>query len=179
MGNTVFERTARDGACAYADFLSRRAVMSQYPFLALAAISAVLMSAASTAVADASSTALYARLGGQAGVAAISDTLIDRVAADPRMGRTFKDSDLDRIKRLLAEQLCDLSGGPCRYSGDSMKEVHAGHHISEADFYGMVETLRTILKERRVGIAATNELLRLLAPMKRDVVETAPIKPSK
>lgn len=95
------------------------------------------------------------------------------------MGRSFKDSDLDRIKRLLAEQLCDLSGGPCRYSGDSMKEVHAGHHISEADFYGMVETLRTILKEKGVGIAATNELLRLLAPMKRDVVETAPIKPSK
>jgi hemoglobin len=57
-----------------------------------------------------------------------------------------------------------------------MKEVHAGHHISEADFYGMVETLRRILKERQVGIAATNELLRLLAPMKRDVVEAAPIK---
>jgi hemoglobin len=150
--------------------------MSLSRFLALAAISAAVASAANTAVADASPTTLYARLGGQTGVAAISDMLIDRVASDPRMGRSFKDSDLGRIKRLLAEQLCDLSGGPCHYSGDSMKEVHAGHHISEADFYGMVETLRRILKERQVGIAATNELLRLLAPMKRDVVEAAPIK---
>lgn len=117
---------------------------------------------------------LYDRLGGEAGVAAIADALIDRVSADPVLGRSFKDSKLDRIKTLLAEQICDLSAGPCRYSGDSMKEVHAGHHISEAEFYGMVADLREILKQRHVSQAATNELLRLLAPMKRDVVEPAP-----
>jgi hemoglobin len=116
---------------------------------------------------------LYARLGGDVGVAAISSSLIDRVASDPSLGRSFKDSNLSRIKKLLAEQICDLSGGPCHYSGDSMKEVHAGHHISEAEFYGMVSTLRDILRERRVDLGATNELLRLLAPMKRDVVESA------
>jgi hemoglobin len=116
---------------------------------------------------------LYDRLGGAAGVAAIADTLIDRVTADPMLGRSFKDSKLDRIKKLLAEQICDLSGGPCHYSGDSMKEVHAGHHISEAEFYRMVADLREVLKERHVSQGASNELLRLLAPMKRDVVEPA------
>jgi hemoglobin len=114
---------------------------------------------------------LYDRLGGQPGVAAIADSLIDRVASDPQLGRSFQDADLGRIKRLLAEQICDLSGGPCRYSGDSMKETHAGHHISEAEFYGMVADLREILKQRHVSLSARNELLRLLAPMKRDVVE--------
>jgi hemoglobin len=116
---------------------------------------------------------LYDRLGGEAGVAAIAATLIDRVSSDPKLGRSFKDAKLDRIKRLLAEQICDMSGGPCRYSGDSMREVHAGHHISEAEFFGMVATLRVVLKERHVSQGATNELLRLLAPMKRDVVEPA------
>jgi hemoglobin len=116
---------------------------------------------------------LYDRLGGEAGVAAIAGSLIDRVSADPKLGRSFKDSNLNRIKRLLAEQICDLSGGPCRYSGDSMREVHAGHHISEAEFFGMVADLREVLKERHVSQGATNELLRLLAPMKRDVVEPA------
>jgi hemoglobin len=116
---------------------------------------------------------LYDALGGEAGVAAIAGTLIDRVSADPKLGRSFKDSNLDRIKKLLAEQICDLSGGPCRYSGDSMREVHAGHHISEAEFFGMVADLRTVLKERHVSQGAANELLRLLAPMKRDVVEPA------
>ena len=124
-------------------------------------------------VAASARASLYDRLGGADGVAAISNSLIDRVASDPVLGRSFKDSKLDRIKRLLAEQICDLSGGPCHYSGDSMKEVHAGHHISEAEFYGMVSDLREVLKQRHVSQGATNELLRLLAPMKRDVVEPA------
>jgi hemoglobin len=118
---------------------------------------------------------LYERLGGEAGVSAIATALIDRVAADPRIGGSFKDTNLDHIKKMLAEQICDLSGGPCRYSGDSMKESHAGHHISEADFYGMVTELRDILRERHVSLGATNELLRLLAPMKRDIVEHASV----
>jgi hemoglobin len=124
-------------------------------------------------IAAAAQARLYDALGGEAGVSAIAGSLIDRVSADPKLGRSFKDSNLDRIKRLLAEQICDLSGGPCRYSGDSMREVHAGHHISEAEFFGMVADLRTVLKERHVSQGATNELLRLLAPMKRDVVEPA------
>jgi hemoglobin len=130
--------------------------------------SALLLLAASVADAQAR---LYERLGGRAGVAAIADTLIDRVTADPMLARSFKDSNLGRIKKLLAEQICDLSGGPCRYSGDSMKEVHAGHQISEAEFFGMVADLRDVLRERHVSQGAANELLRLLAPMKRDVVE--------
>ena len=137
------------------------------------ASSLLLLSAMATSAAAGAQTRLYDRLGGEAGVAAIADTLIDRVSTDPKLGRSFKDSKLDRIKRLLAEQICDLSGGPCRYSGDSMREVHAGHHISEAEFFGMVADLREILKERHVSQSATNELLRLLAPMKRDVVEPA------
>ena len=122
---------------------------------------------------------LYSRLGGADGVRDIAVSLIDAVANDPVLGRSFKDTNLGRIKKLLAEQLCDLSGGPCHYTGDSMKEVHAGHHISQAEFYGMVDSLRTILKERHVGIGATNQLLRLLAPMKRDVVEPARTEPLK
>jgi hemoglobin len=131
-------------------------------------LSLLCLAAASTAQARAT---LYERLGGAEGVAAIANSLIDRVAADPRLGRSFKDTNLQRIKTLLAEQICDLSGGPCRYSGDSMKESHAGQHISEAEFYGMVADLRDILHERHVSMGATNELLRILAPMKRDVVE--------
>jgi hemoglobin len=124
-----------------------------------------------TGAAVATPAVLYDQLGGEAGVAAISTALIDRVVADPVLGRSFKDVNVARIKTLLAEQICDLSGGPCHYSGDPMKETHAGHHISEAEFYGMVADLRVILKERHVSQGATNRLLRLLAPMKRDVVE--------
>lgn len=136
-------------------------------------LAALMLLIAGTSAACASAT-LYTRLGGGPGIVAISNALIDRVVADPTLGRSFKDSKLDRIKRLLAQQICELSGGPCHYSGDSMQEVHAGHHISEAEFYRMVDMLQGLLKERHVDIRATNQLLRLLAPMKRDVVERAP-----
>src|SRR6202167_4389797 len=141
------------------------AVTSWVPALSLACFAVAAVCAVCAA------PTLYDRLRGEAGVGAISGSLIDRVSSDPVLGRSFKDANLKRIKKLLAEQICDLSGGPCHYSGDSMKEVHAGQHISEAEFYGMVDTLRDILKQQHVGIAATNELLRLLAPMKRDIVE--------
>ena len=114
---------------------------------------------------------LYSRLGGADGVRDIAVSLIAAVANDPVLGRSFKDTNLKRIKRLLGEQLCELAGGPCRYSGDPMRESHAGQHISEAEFYGMVAALEHILEQRHVSTGATNELLRLLAPMKRDVVE--------
>ncbi|MDP9088937.1 MAG: group 1 truncated hemoglobin [Pseudomonadota bacterium] len=127
------------------------------------------------ALSSAAGTTLYARLGGQSGVAAIADTLIDRAANDPVAGRSFAGSNLNRIKTLLAEQLCDLSGGPCHYSGDPMKQVHGGHRISEAEFNRMVESLQAVLKERHVDLRSRNQLLRLLAPMKRDIVEHAQI----
>lgn len=133
-----------------------------------------LLMAAAFTVADAG-TPLYTRLGGESGVAAISNALIERVAQDPRLGQSFKDTNLGHIKQMLAEQICELAGGPCRYSGDTMKQSHAGHHIGEAEFYGMVADLRVILNEQHVSQGATNELLRLLAPMKRDIVEPAPL----
>jgi len=114
---------------------------------------------------------LYERLGGQDGVANIANTLIDRVATDPTLGRSFKGSNLRRVKSMLAEQICELSGGPCHYSGDAMKETHAGHQITEAEFYNMVAMLREVLKEQHVSQGAMNELEKLLAPMKRDIVE--------
>lgn len=124
-----------------------------------------------TQVPAASAATLYDRLGGEAGVHAIADALIDRAAADPVMGRSFADVNLKRVKRLLAEQFCELSGGPCRYTGSSMREAHAGLHISQAEFYDLVNTLRQVLSERRVPLGARNELLRLLAPMKREVID--------
>jgi hemoglobin len=114
---------------------------------------------------------LYDRLGGEPGVHGITDTLIDRAAADPIMGRSFADVNLKRVKRLLAEQICELSRGPCRYTGSSMREAHAGLHISQAELYDLVATLKQVLAERKVPLGARNELLRLLAPMKRDVID--------
>jgi hemoglobin len=116
---------------------------------------------------------LYARLGGKPVVDAIATETIDQVVADPRLNQSFHGSNLRRIKRLLSEQICELAGGGCIYSGDSMREVHAGHHITEAQFYGLVQILRDSMRHHHIGLRERNELLALLAPMKRDIVEQA------
>jgi hemoglobin len=117
---------------------------------------------------------LYARMGGEPVVcAAVSDTL-DQVVADHKLRRSFDKVDVERVKRLLVEQICELAGGGCHYSGDSMSEAHAGHQISQAEFYGLVQILRDSLRRHHVHQRERNELLVLLAPMERDVVN-APV----
>ncbi len=112
---------------------------------------------------------LYQRLGGEAGVQAIVDETIDTVAADPRTNHSFQKVDVKRLKGKIVEQICSLTGGGCKYSGDTMKQSHAGLNITQAEFYITVQVLRDVL-DKRVGEREKNELLKILAPMKRDVV---------
>ncbi len=113
---------------------------------------------------------LYERLGGEAGVAAFVSETIDRTASDPKTRRSFDQVNLKRLKLRIAEHICSLTGGPCKYSGDPMNLVHKGMDITEAEFFAMVEHLREALDRTTVGEGPKNELLRILAPMKRDIV---------
>lgn len=113
---------------------------------------------------------LYARLGGAPGVAAIVDRTIDRSASDTRTRRSFADIKLQPLKDSIAQQICAVSGGGCTYEGETMARAHRDARITNAEFDAMVTILREELDRQGVGDAAKNELLRLLAPMKRDVV---------
>jgi len=127
-------------------------------------------------MAAAAEQSLYARMGGQEVIRAVVSDTLDQVVADHQLQRSFEKVDVDRVKRLLVEQICELAGGGCHYSGDSMREVHGGHQISEAEFYELVQILRDNLKRHHVRQRERNELLVLLAPMKRDIVNVpAPV----
>jgi hemoglobin len=131
---------------------------------------AILIAAcAAHGVAPASQT-LYARLGGDPVMARVVDDLIERTASDPRTRRSFAGIKLARVKEKLREQVCELADGPCKYSGDPMQPVHGGLKITEAEFLSMVQLLREALERAGVGEGEKNELLRRLAPMKRDIV---------
>jgi hemoglobin len=114
---------------------------------------------------------LYVRLGGAPVMTAVVSETIDQVVANPRLNQSFKGSNIARIKRMIVEQICELAGGGCHYSGDSMHEVHANHNISQAQFFGLVEVLRSSMRRHHVPLRERNELLALLAPMAPDVIE--------
>jgi hemoglobin len=112
---------------------------------------------------------LYERLGGAPVVDAVADATIARAATDPRTHRSFDGIRLPTLQRSLSEQLCALAGGPCRYEGETMARSHHDLKITEAEFDAMVMILREEL-DLRTGEAEKNALLRLLAPMKRDIL---------
>jgi len=79
------------------------------------------------AFAGAECSSLYERLGGADKIAAVVDEYVQVLSDDSRTRRAFEKTDLKRIKRVFTAQLCDLTGGPCRYNGDSMRDLHAWH----------------------------------------------------
>lgn len=114
---------------------------------------------------------LYDRLGGEEAIGAVVDELIRNVVADKRINHFFANADAARLRTLLVELICESTGGPCTYSGRSLREAHAGLGISDADFKALVQDLDRALDTRNVRAREKRELLALLAPLASDVVE--------
>ncbi len=113
---------------------------------------------------------LYAQLGGRAGVTRIADQSVSIFLADARVKADFENTNLDRLKQRLADQLCQLADGPCIYSGHSMAEAHAGLDITQAKFNAVAEDVQTAMERAGVPYWTQNRLMALLAPMQRDIV---------
>jgi hemoglobin len=138
------------------------------PFFSRALKAALLLSAIFSANAHADD-ALYREFGEKPGLAKIVDDLYDNVLADPRTQPYFEDAPIKRIKQKLVEQFCVLLGGPCEYTGRTMKRTHEGQNIDRAAFNALVEDLQDAMDKNGVPFHAQNKLLAKLAPMYRDV----------
>jgi hemoglobin len=113
---------------------------------------------------------LYERLGGKPAITAVVDGFVARMAKDNRVNRYFWNADVPNLKRMLVEQICQASGGPCRYTGKDMRTAHAGMNLKESDFNATVENLTAVLCELHVGKAEQGELLATLGSLKGDIV---------
>jgi hemoglobin len=113
---------------------------------------------------------LYQRLGGEAGIAAITEGMLARSADDARIRNDFAEADIAHLYAMLNEHLCALTGGGCTYSGRDMKAAHVGLGLTEADFNALVENLVDAMTEQGVPLSAQNELLAILAPMRGQVI---------
>ena len=122
-------------------------------------------------VAHAQDTRTFREFGGHDGVERITVDLVDRLVKDPRIKHIFDHADLERFTHQLTKQLCELTGGPFRYQGRSMKEVHSGMGLRTADFNALVEDLQDAMEKFRVPNRAQNKLLSKLAPMFHGIVE--------
>jgi hemoglobin len=117
---------------------------------------------------------LYKRLGGYDVIAAITDDFLARLIAHQQMQRFFfgaSESTRTRRRQHIVDFLCFSTGGPCAYTGRTMKDAHKGLSISESDWTILTDLFLMSLKNFRLPEKETNELLTLITSTKRDIVE--------
>lgn len=117
--------------------------------------------------------ALYRAWGGKAGIQAVMDDFVPRLFNDPRTAPFFRNASRENLITQLTDQLCQESGGPCRYDGAPMKLVHQDMDIGPRDFNALVEILQQAMDARAIPFAAQNGMLARLAPMHREIIAPA------
>ena len=116
---------------------------------------------------------LYERLGGEAAISAVIDDFVARVAADSRINQKFARSNIERVKFHLKEQVCAVTGGPCKYTGNSMTATHHNMKVTEGEFGALVEDLVATLDKFNVPAQEKGEILAALGPLKSQIVEVS------
>jgi hemoglobin len=121
--------------------------------------------------AGAPGASLYDRLGKKDAITAVvKDFVEERVAKDARIKAAFANADVPGLEAKLVDQICEATGGPCKYNGKDMKTAHAGMNIKDADFNAIVDDLKASLDHLKVGAKEQQDLLGALAKMHDDIV---------
>jgi hemoglobin len=128
------------------------------------------IAAAAPTTAPVNPQSLYARLGQRAGIEAVMTDFVGRMAKDRRVNSGFANTDAKAFIGKLTDQLCQASGGPCRYTGKDMKTAHAGQNITNTQWNITVAHLQAAMRAKRVGRKEQQEVLAALGPMKSDIV---------
>ena len=152
--------------------LRRKALRTLLPSLALALSLATLLSA--SAQDGMMKKSLYERLGGYNAIAAVVDDFVGRLIADKQFERFFAGHSTDskkRIRQHIVDQFCAAAGGPCIYTGRTMKDSHAGLNISEAEWDASAKHLVATLDKFKVPEPEKKELLAFVTTLKADIVE--------
>lgn len=113
----------------------------------------------------------FEELGGMDGVTAIVDAFLVELAQDEAIVERFAMTDIGRFRRLLIEQICSVAGGPCEYTGDSMRAAHRTMGLGPGEFDALVRDLIDAMEAVGTPLGARNRLLGRLAPMHEDIVD--------
>lgn len=155
--------------------MRRTSLKALLPVIALALLLAPLAAPGAFAVQDEQmKKSLYERLGGYNAIAAVVDDFVGRLVSDKRFERFFAGHSTDskkRIRQHIVDQFCAAAGGPCIYTGRTMKDSHQGLNISEEDWNAAAKHLIATLDKLKVPEAEKKELLDFVTTLKGDIVE--------
>jgi hemoglobin len=119
---------------------------------------------------------LYERLGGLKGITVVVDDFIDRLVANktlnknPAINAGRKRSPAPYLKFQVSQLVCEVTGGPCKYTGKGMKESHAHLNITEKEWDVMAVEFKKSLDKFKVPAAEQKELFEIVGKTKADIV---------
>ncbi|HAD04012.1 MAG TPA: group 1 truncated hemoglobin [Desulfuromonas sp.] len=119
---------------------------------------------------------LYERLGGLKGITVVVDDFIDRLVANEELNKNpaidagRKSSPPPYLKFQVSQLICELAGGPCKYTGKAMKDSHAHLNISGREWDVMAMEFQKSLDKFTVPAAEQKELFDMVGKTKADIV---------
>ena len=143
----------------------------------LAALIVIMAGVATqTATAQVSQPSLYERLGGTYSIATVVDDFIERLLvnatlnANPAIKEARTRVPKAGLKFHVTALVCEVTGGPCKYTGRTMKESHQHLNITQAEWDAMVEDFKTTLNKFKVPQREQQELITIVGSTKNDIV---------
>ena len=114
---------------------------------------------------------LYEQIGGEPVLRKTVEEFMIIMEADDRINFSFGNTDTAKFKQLLFEQLCNITGGPCAYTGRTMKESHEKLDINNTMFNALAEDVYLAFDRAGVPYRLQNKVMAIFAPMQRDIVK--------
>jgi hemoglobin len=116
------------------------------------------------------SPTIFQDFGGLAGLRALMQDFEEELIRNPTTRPFFANRDNTRTKAQLVDQICQILGGGCVYTGATMRDSHRDMGVNQAHFFALVEALQIAMDRRGIPFRAQNRLLAVLAPMSRDII---------
>jgi hemoglobin len=145
---------------------------------AILAVTAIVLLANATSVTaqETKETPLYDRLGGVYAIASVVDDFIERLLvndilnANPAIKEARDRVPKAGLKYRVTELVCQVTGGPQKYTGRSMKDSHKHLNITEKEWDAMVTEFKVTLNKFEVPAKEQEELIAIVATTKPDIV---------
>jgi hemoglobin len=134
-----------------------------------------------TAMAQVKQPSLYERLGGAYSIATVVDDFIERLLvnatlnANPAIKEARARVPKAGLKFHVTTLVCEVSGGPCKYTGRTMKESHERLNITPAEWDAMVADFKATLNKFNVPQREQQELITIVGGTKNDIVRSSSV----
>jgi hemoglobin len=118
----------------------------------------------------AAGVSIFEAIGGEPALVAVVDDFYERVLADPQLAGFFAGANMPKLKGRQVEFFAAALGGPDIYTGGTMRDVHAGRGISQADFDKVAFHLVNSLAAAGVAGETINQIAAAVTPLAGDIV---------